>query len=238
MRILIAEDEEHLANGLKFNLEAEGHDVTLAHDGVGALQKCEDEHFDLLVFDVMMPGMTGFEVLRALRSRDDFTPAIILTALGKSEDVLEGFEAGADDYLAKPFELAIFLARVNGLLRRKRWTSEGETDSKKMTSAGPNLTINDRVIDFENLELRYEGTVTRLTLMESKLLEFLISKAGQIISRKTLLEEVWGVRQDTDTRAVDNFIVRLRKYLGDGDGDHKLLETIRGVGYRLNLPGS
>jgi DNA-binding response OmpR family regulator len=236
MRILIAEDEQHLANGLRFNLEAEGYDVMTVGDGLLALSACEEATFDLLVLDVMMPGATGFEVLRSLRERNDYTPVLILTALGKPEHVLEGFESGADDYLPKPFDLSIFLARIKSLLRRRMWAAGAPPTEKPGEGSDEALTIiNERVIDLPNHELRYREEIIRLTLMEAKLFEFLISNKGTIISRKTLLEEVWGLHQDTDTRAVDNFIVRLRKYLGDDDADNKILESIRGVGYRLNL---
>ncbi len=237
MRILIAEDEEHLADGLRFNLEAEGYDVQTVGDGLTALSSCEQDSFDLLVLDVMMPGATGFEVLRALRERGDYTPVLILTALGKPEHVLEGFEAGADDYLPKPFDLSIFLARVKSLLRRRLWATGSQIPAppKVADDTDETTVINGRIIDFANHELRHGGEITRLTLMEARLFAFLIDNEGKIVSRKMLLEEVWGLHQDTDTRAVDNFIVRLRKYLGDDDPENKILESIRGVGYRLNL---
>ena len=237
MKILVAEDEEHLADGLRFNLEAEGYEVQTVGNGLAAISLCENETFDLIVLDVMMPGATGFEVLRDLRERHDYTPVLVLTALGKPEHVLEGFEAGADDYLPKPFDLSIFLARVKSLLRRKGWVSEQTTpDQPKTTGVSEGETaINGRIIDLSNFELRYADETVRLTLMEAKLFEFLIANQGNIVSRKSLLEDVWGLHQDTDTRAVDNFIVRLRKYLGDDDPDNKILESIRGVGYRLNL---
>jgi len=236
MKILVAEDEEHLADGLRFNLEAEGYEVQTVGDGLQAISLCESETFDLIVLDVMMPGATGFEVLRRLREKQDFTPVLILTALGKPEHVLEGFEAGADDYLPKPFDLSIFLARVKSLLRRRLWVADGQPTAPPEVVEGDDRIeeINGRVIDLTNHELRYGGETIRLTLMEARLFAFLIDNEGKIISRKTLLEEVWGLHQDTDTRAVDNFIVRLRKYLGDDDPEDKILESIRGVGYRLS----
>jgi len=237
MKILVAEDEGHLADGLRFNLEAEGYEVQTVGDGLQAISLCDHDAFDLIVLDVMMPGATGFEVLKHLREKHDYTPVLVLTALGKPEHVLEGFEAGADDYLPKPFDLSIFLARVKSLLRRKGWVSEQTApDQPKTTGVSEGETvINGRIIDLSNFELRYADETVRLTLMEAKLFEFLIANQGNIVSRKSLLEDVWGLHQDTDTRAVDNFIVRLRKYLGDDDPDNKILESIRGVGYRLNL---
>lgn len=236
MRILVAEDEEHLAEGLRFNLEAEGYEVETVKDGLAALAVCTRGSFDLIVLDVMMPGATGFEVLRQLRDRGDFTPVLILTALGKAEHVLEGFEAGADDYLPKPFDLSILLARVNSLLRRRSWNADrlGADVADIRTGDERIPAINGRMIDLPNHELRYRDETIRLTLMETRLFEFLLQNRGEIVSRKRLLEEVWGLHQDTDTRAVDNFMVRLRRYLGDDDPGHKILESIRGVGYRLN----
>src|SRR5580765_1441386 len=144
MRILIVEDEEHLADGLRFNLEAEGYEAEVAADGDVALEKLSETTFDAVVLDVMLPTVDGFEVARTMRERSDYTPILMLTARGRPEDVLQGFEAGTDDYLAKPFDLEIFLARLNGLLRRRQWL-RGE--SKSETPGG--LTINGRYIDFE-----------------------------------------------------------------------------------------
>jgi len=180
------------------------------------------------VLDVMMPKMNGFEVARAMRERDDYTPVLMLTALGRPEDVLQGFEAGADDYLAKPFDLGVLLARLNGLLRRKQWL---QSDAKPATN-GNVLTVNGRTIDLENLELRNGDVLVRLTLMETKLLQYLIENEGRAVSRKTILEDVWNLQEDTDTRAIDNFIVRLRKHLEDEPNNPKIVQTVRGVGYR------
>lgn len=232
MRILIVEDERHLADGLRFNLEADGFAVETAYDGEEALQTLENNGFDAIVLDVMMPKMNGFDVARTLREAENFTPILMLTALGKPEDVLSGFEAGADDYLAKPFELAIFQARLNGLLRRRRWFAR-ENNPPKISDLADVFAINGRKIDFENLELQSDSDTIRLTLMEAKLLRYLIEKEGKPVSRKTILEEVWGLHEDTDTRAIDNFIVRLRRYLEDEPEKPKILQTVRGIGYRF-----
>lgn len=233
MKILIVEDEEHLANGLRFNLEADGFAVETAYDGEEALQIIENTTFDAIVLDVMMPKLNGFEVARTLREAENFTPILMLTALGKPEDVLNGFEAGADDYLPKPFDLNIFLARINGLLRRRKWFAR-ENDSTKMRSENLQIFgINGKTIDFDNLELQTNDKTIHLTLMEAKLLRYLIENEGKAVSRKTILEEVWGLHEDTDTRAIDNFIVRLRKYLEDEPTKPQILQTVRGVGYRF-----
>lgn len=230
-RILIAEDEEHLADGLRFNLEAEGYHVDVAHDGDEALEKLSESAFDAIVLDVMMPKADGFAVARSLREKGDFTPVLMLTALGKPEHVLEGFEAGADDYLTKPFDLAIFLARLNGLLRRSEWIKqEKPAPDPRIADA---IEINGRKIDFSNLEMVSEDGIAHLTLMEAKLLRFLVENEGTAVSRKSILEEVWGLREDTDTRAIDNFIVRLRRYLEDDPNDPKFVVTVRGVGYKF-----
>jgi DNA-binding response OmpR family regulator len=226
MKILIVEDEKHIAEGLRFNLELDGFEVRTAFDGQEALDILRQEDFDAIVLDVMMPRMDGFEVARTLREEENFTPILMLTALGSPEDVLKGFEAGADDYLPKPFDLKVFIARINGLLRRREWFRK-ETETPKIVS------VNNRLIDFDNLELRSETETIHLTLMEAKLLKYLIENEGQAVSRKTILEEVWGLHEDTDTRAIDNFIVRLRKYLEDKPNEPQILQTVRGVGYRF-----
>lgn len=229
MKILIVEDEEHLANGLRFNLELDGFEVKTALDGEAALEILNENDFDAIILDVMMPKKTGFEVAKTLRDGEDFTPILMLTALGNPEDVLRGFESGADDYLPKPFELNIFQARLNGLLRRREWFER----SKKTVTEKEVVNINGRKIDFENLELQSAEETIRLTLMEAKLLRYLIDNEGKPVSRKTILEEVWALREDTDTRAIDNFIVRLRRYLEDEPEKPQILQTVRGIGYRF-----
>lgn len=228
MHILIVEDEKHIADGLAFNLEAEDYDVTVVETGEAALEATASSNFDAIVLDVMLPGIDGFEVAKALRSKENFTPILMLTARGRPEDVLQGFEAGTDDYLPKPFDLDIFFARLKGLLRRADWSGERPARQKNEI-----FTVNGRTIDFDNLELTDATGVHRLTLMEVKLLRFLVEKEGTAVSRKTILEDVWGLQEDTDTRAIDNFIVRLRKYLEDTPNDPQILKTVRGVGYKF-----
>lgn len=232
-RILIVEDERHLAEGLRFNLEADGFEVEIAGDGETALETLENESFDAIVLDVMMPKMSGFTVAKTLREAENFTPILMLTALGKPEDVLHGFEAGADDYLPKPFDLGIFSARLNGLLRRRAWFHRENGSPKPAQNDRDVFNVNGKTIDFENLELKNGGETIHLTLMEAKLLRYLIENEGKPVSRKTILEDVWDLHEDTDTRAIDNFIVRLRKYLEDEPDKPKLLQTVRGVGYRF-----
>jgi DNA-binding response OmpR family regulator len=232
MKILIVEDERHLAEGLRFNLEAENFEVEAVLDGAEALRVLveQNKQFDAIVLDVMLPEVDGFTVAQTLRKKENFTPILMLTARNRPEDVLRGFEAGADDYLPKPFELQIFLARLNGLLRRREWFRKAE---KSATVASDKFIINGKTIDFESLELQSGAETIHLTLMEVKLLRYLIENAGKPVSRKTILEEVWDLREDTDTRAIDNFIVRLRRYLEDEPEKPKILQTVRGVGYKF-----
>jgi DNA-binding response OmpR family regulator len=242
-RVLIVEDEAHLANGLQFNLQAEGHSAHVAGDGETALDLLLAKHeaFDAMVLDVMLPGKDGFAVATDLRAARNFIPILMLTARGRPEDVLKGFASGADDYLAKPFELPILLARLQGLLRRREWARHLES-ATAVPAEPPNQPADDfggefsfagRTIDFGNLELRAKGTTTQLTVMEAELLRHLVRNRGRVVSRKSILEEVWGLREDTDTRAIDNFIVRLRRYLEDNPVRPKHLLTVRGVGYRF-----
>jgi len=230
MKILIVEDEKHLAEGLRFNLEAENIEVDIVGDGAAALELLlgKKEKFDAIVLDVMLPLVNGFEVAKKLRKAENYTPILMLTARSRPEDVLEGFASGADDYLPKPFELVIFQARLNGLLRRREWFRK----EKKPLISGT-FSVNGKTIDLENLELRSGDETIHLTLMEAKLLRYLIENAGKPVSRKTILEDIWELHEDTDTRAIDNFIVRLRRYLEDEPNNPKILQTVRGIGYRF-----
>jgi len=245
-RVLIVEDEAHLAKGLRFNLEAEGHAVEVSGDGEDALELLlqRGENFDAIVLDVMLPGKDGFAVAAELRAAKHFEPILMLTARGRPEDVLRGFASGADDYLPKPFELPILLVRLKGLLRRKEWMSSRAADHSgkaevqtDVQSSSPleyeRFTFAGRTLDFGNLELGVNGNTIHLTLMEAQLLRHLIRNGGRVVSRKSILEEVWGLHEDTDTRAIDNFIVRLRRYIEEDPGKPQYLLTVRGVGYRF-----
>jgi DNA-binding response OmpR family regulator len=245
--VLIVEDEKHLAAGLRFNLEAEGYEVETAADGETALGLLLDEGrgFDVVVLDVMLPGADGFQVAAELRRAGSFVPVLMLTARGRPEDVLRGFESGADDYLAKPFELAVLIARIKALLRRRDWlhlasgpaVPPSKVEDERRRDETETFAFDGKTIDFSALELRTEARTLRLTLMEAELLRHLVRRAGQVVSRKSLLEEVWGLREDTDTRAIDNFIVRLRKYIEDEPSRPRHLLTVRGVGYRFVAEG-
>jgi DNA-binding response OmpR family regulator len=224
-RILIVEDEAHIADGLRFNLEAEGYRADVVETGEAALESAA--LYDIIVLDVMLPGRDGFQVAADLRRAGCFVPILMLTARGSSADILKGFESGADDYLPKPFDLSILIARIGGLLRRSAWVRHSAA------AENDQVRVDGRTIDFRSMEIRKGERVFPLTLMEANLLRYLVGHAGEAIPRARLLEDVWGVREDTDTRAIDNFIVRLRRYLEDEPGQPKHLLTVRGVGYRF-----
>jgi DNA-binding response OmpR family regulator len=238
-RILLVEDEQHLAVGLQFNLESDGHQVEWVASGELALQRIGAlPELDLVVLDVMLPGCDGFHVASEMRRRGQLTPVIMLTARGRAEDVLKGFAAGADDYLPKPFELSIFLARTSGLLRRWRWMRELRTVTATADPPPDRFRFGDCVIDFDALELSRRDDRLALTAMEARLLQYLVQHRGRTVSRKAILEDVWGVHEDTDTRAIDNFVVRLRRYIEDDPTEPRHLVTVRGVGYRFLPEGS
>jgi DNA-binding response OmpR family regulator len=237
-RVFVVEDEMHLAQGLQFNLEADGHEVKVFETAEAAWQilSNQPQAADVIVLDVMLPGKDGFWLASELRRKKNYVPVLMLTARGRPEDVLKGFESGTDDYLPKPFDLSILMARVNGLLRRTEWMRHSVPNG--VPEAAKNgvpeiITFNGRKIDFGALELTARKQKTHLTLMEAELLRYLIKNEGRAVSRKQILDEVWGLREDTDTRAIDNFIVRLRRYLEDQPSSPKHLLTVRGVGYRF-----
>jgi DNA-binding response OmpR family regulator len=231
-RILVVEDESHIAQGLRFNLEAEGHSVETVESGEDALTRLlsKNESFDLVLLDVMLPGKDGFAVATELRQRQNFTPILMLTARGRPEDVLSGFEAGADDYLPKPFNLDILVARIGGLLRRKNWL---QTSNGAAPAPADEFSFAGRTVDFQKLQLRNGEQVFQLTLMEIDLLRYLIHNSGRPVSRKEILEQVWDLKEDTDTRAIDNFIVRLRRYIEKDPTKPRHLLTVRGLGYQF-----
>ena len=248
-RVLVVEDEAHLAQGLRFNLQAEGYSAEVVGDGESATERLleKKENFDAIVLDIMLPGKDGFKVVSELRAARNYVPVLMLTARGSPEDVLKGFAAGADDYLPKPFDLSILLARLQGLLRRSQWMRTPHAQGKAGVSSDSSQPASDpgnvgdfgtfsfcgKTIDFGTLELRAGADVIHLTLMESELLRHLVRNDGRVVSRKQILEEVWGLHEDTDTRAIDNFMVRLRRYIEDDPAEPRHLLTVRGVGYRF-----
>jgi DNA-binding response OmpR family regulator len=245
--LLLVEDEEHLARGLIFNLEAEGYTVHHSIDGETALgwllppQKQDALKVDVILLDVMLPGKNGFIVAHELRAAHNFVPILMLTARGRPEDILRGFDSGVDDYLTKPFDLTILMARIKGMLRRLQWQSAAPEPAEREAggnaeigaTVGNNYSFAGRTVDFANLEIHALGHTERLTLMEMGLLRYLVENPRRVIARKEILEKVWRVHEDTDTRAIDNFIVRLRRYIEDDPSKPKHLLTVRGVGYRF-----
>jgi DNA-binding response OmpR family regulator len=251
-RVLVVEDEAHLAEGLRFNLEAEGYSAEVVGDGEAATERllAKKEDFDAVVLDIMLPGKDGFSVVSELRAARNYVPVLMLTARGRPEDVLQGFASGADDYLPKPFDLSILLARLQGLMRRSQWQKSGQESGEKKTPGQTGVKLgafddaasadefgtfsfDGKSIDFGTLELRSGTNVIHLTVMEAELLRHLIRNEGRIVSRKSILEDVWGLHEDTDTRAIDNFIVRLRRYIEEDPAEPRHLLTVRGVGYRF-----
>jgi DNA-binding response OmpR family regulator len=185
--------------------------------------------YDLVILDVMLPGIDGFAVADRTRKAGNFVPILMLTAKSLPSDVVHGLEAGADDYLPKPFDLPVLLARVKGLLRRRDWARGDAGDGADVEKA----QIGEAHVDFKNFQIRVGEQVHQLTLLEAMLLKLLVQNAGRVVTKGEILEKVWNVSADTQTRAVDNFIVRLRRYLEPNSRFPKHLLTVRGTGYRL-----
>jgi DNA-binding response OmpR family regulator len=228
-RILLVEDEANLAKGIEFNLGLEGYDVQVVDDGLRALDLLAGAPpaHDLVVLDVMLPGIDGFSLAQRMRDAGNYTPLLMLTAKSLPEDVVQGLSSGADDYLAKPFDLPVLLARVKGLLRRREWT--------RGDGAGQTVRVGDAEVDFGSFEVRARGETFRLTVLEATLLKLLVQNHGRVVGKGEILEKVWNLSADTETRAVDNFIVRLRRYIEVNPRFPRHLETVRGAGYRLTL---
>ena len=229
-RILVVEDEAHLAEGLQYNLEAEGHEVEIAVDGPAAATRLADAErgFDLVILDLMLPGMSGFEVARRARAAGNYVPILILSAKDDAADVVRGLEEGGDDYLTKPFRLEELLARVRGLLRRRRWDRVPREDESPRSVA-----FGRAAVHFDRFEIESPSGTLRLTTREAALLRALIERAGQAVTRGELLEDVWGLRADTNTRVVDSFIVRLRRYVEEDPARPRHILSVRGHGYRF-----
>jgi DNA-binding response OmpR family regulator len=228
--VWVVEDEAHLAEGLQFNLEAEGHEVEVIDDGARACERltADEPVPDLVVLDVMLPSMNGFEVARRARAAGNYVPILMLTAKDDAEDRVRGIEEGADDYLTKPFRLEELLARVRGLLRRRRWDGgSSDRDSPR------ELIFGDVTVHFDRFEIVTPEGTKRLTTREAELLRALVDREGEAVTRGELLQEVWGLRPDTRTRVVDSFIVRLRRYVERDPSNPQHIVAVRGHGYRF-----
>ena len=230
--ILVVEDEQHLAQGIKFNLELEGYDVSTVETGAAALEmvQTEDPVVDLVILDLMLPGMSGYAVCEELRRRGDETPVLILSARTLTEDRTRGFDAGADQYLTKPFELDELLARVKGLLHRHRRRTQA---SGRHEPPLRSYRFGAAEVNFETFEVTVGEKVRRMTPLELKLLQYLIRNEGRVVSRHELLEEVWDQPGHLQTRAPDQFIRRLRKVFERDSSQPRHFLTVRDAGYRF-----
>jgi DNA-binding response OmpR family regulator len=220
MRILIVEDDRKLAHQLKKGMEEQGHAVTVAYEGTEGLEAAKRGEFDVLVLDVMLPGLDGFSIVRRLRGAKSATPVLLLTARDAADDIVTGLDAGADDYLTKPFSFKILLARLRALSRRKN------------TQPSAKLQLSDLVLDPATREVKRRGSVVSLTKTEFVLLEMLMRNAGRVITRTRMIEAAWGHERDIESNTLDVFIRQLRTKI-DLPSTHKLIHTIRGIGYAL-----
>ncbi len=223
-RILLVEDEESLVKGLLYNLTGEGYIVVPASDGRQALREFARQSFDLVILDIMLPFLDGFEVARRLRKIAPQLPILMLTARKAAQDRIQGLKTGADDYLIKPFHLEELLLRIKGMLRRKTWYREE-------TGVDPLFRFGDNEINFDTLACRAGAATVQLTPHEAMVLRYLIAHQGRIISRRELLEKVWHMHGEMETRTIDNFIMRLRKHFEKDPGHPLHIISIRGAGY-------
>jgi DNA-binding response OmpR family regulator len=223
-KILLVEDEETLAVGLEYNLIEEGYLIEWAKNGREAVDLFKLRKFDLIILDIMLPYLNGFEVAEIVRKADPQIPILMLTAKTESGDKIKGLQKGADDYLTKPFHLQELLLRVNGMLKRKLWY-------KNSSERQPLYTFGNNEINFENLTCKHGKEGIRLTPQEAMLLKYLVERKGEIVSRKELLENVWHLNPQVETRTVDIFIARLRKYFEPDPSNPIYFKSIRSAGY-------
>jgi DNA-binding response OmpR family regulator len=224
-RILLVEDDRNMAMGLEFNLKSEGFDVTVCHDGESGLEAVATGTFDLMVLDWMMPGMDGLDVLRKLRGRSVKMPILLLTARDTKDDIVEGLDAGADDYLTKPFDLNILVARIRSLLRSRSWMSGKE--------AADEARFGEVHIDFGTFDATVEGKRVRLSYKEAMIMKLFWERRGQVVTREELLQKVWGIEGFIQSRTVDNHIVQLRKIFEKNPKHPRLILSIHGSGYKF-----
>lgn len=241
-RVLVVEDEEAIAQGLVLNLRRKGYEVDLAADGMEAVEKAGQGEYDLILLDVRLPTLDGFEVCQHLRRGDDFTPILILTARGQPDDVVYGLKLGADDYMVKPFDLAELLARVEGLLRRQAWARDGEPGEGEPGGAGANVgadpgtgrfEFGDFWIDFGSWRAQTLEGVVELSKKEMAVMQVFARRPNQVVSRRELLTEVWELPEHPNTRVVDNVILSLRRAFEENSWRPRHIQTVRGAGYRF-----
>lgn len=226
-RVLVVEDEPAIAQGLVLNLKRKGYAVEHADDGETALARARDEKFDLVVLDVRLPRLDGFEVCRRLRADAIFTPVLILTARDQPDDVVYGLKSGADDYMVKPFDLAVFLARVEVLLRRVEWS---RADTQTETTR---FDFGDYWVDFDTWQAQTREGVVELSRKEIAVMQVFSAKPNQVVTRHELLDQVWEMPNHPNTRVVDNVIVALRRAFEEDAFQPRHIHSVRGVGYRF-----
>ncbi|MDZ7725618.1 MAG: response regulator transcription factor [candidate division KSB1 bacterium] len=222
--ILLVEDEDSLAQGLMFNLKEEGYSVTRAADGREAIRLFQDNQYDLIILDIMLPYYDGFEIAAIVRKRQPQIPILMLTARTSLDDRIQGLESGADDYLTKPFHLKELLLRVKGMLKRKQWYQD-------MSASQPLVRFGENKVDFNNLTAVTGDTSVQLTQHEAMVLRYLVEHEGKVVSRRELLENVWHTNPEIETRTVDIFIMRLRKYFEPNPSRPVFFKSIRSAGY-------
>ncbi|GIW92267.1 MAG: DNA-binding response regulator [Pirellulaceae bacterium] len=233
--ILVVEDEAHLAVGIKFNLEREGYRVTLVGDGNSALETLErDESIDLVILDLMLPRLSGYAVCQKLRESGRDIPVLILTARTLTEDRIRGFDVGANQYLTKPFDLEELLSRVRNLTQLSQRLKAARGDQHQQLKE---FTFDDNVVNFQTHRVTVRGQPARLTTLEMKLLEYFVRNAGRVISRAELLENVWNASPNITTRAVDQFVMRLRKIFEPDPANPRYFVTVRDAGYLFQCAG-
>jgi DNA-binding response OmpR family regulator len=223
--ILLVEDEANIAQALLFNLELEGYRVTHAMTGAAALSSFASERFDLIILDLMLPDSHGIDICRQLRRKDSRLPILILTALGEEKHRVDGLDAGADDYLTKPFSLGEFLLRVKGMLRRSQWY--------RPAKSGEIVAFGGNRVNLAELTAETPRGAVTLTELEGRMLAAFLAAEGRVLTRSELLEQVWGMTADTETRTLDNFVVRLRKHFEEDSTNPRHFQTVRGRGYRF-----
>lgn len=237
-RVLVVEDEDAIAQGIVLNLERKGYRAEVAPDGERALERAAEGGLDLILLDIRLPDIDGFEVCQRLRQLDDFTPILILTARGQPDDVVYGLKLGADDYMVKPFDLAELLARVEGLLRRQAWAQEGEeagaAGAQGDGAAAPDrLEFGDFWVDFKSWRARTREGEVELSKKEMAVMQVFAKRPNQVISRRELLAEVWELPDHPNRRVVDNVILSLRRAFEEASWRPRYIQTVRGAGYRF-----
>mgnify|MGYP001447707545 CR=1 FL=1 len=223
--ILLVEDEINIAQALLFNLELEGYRSTHVTTGTDAMAGFAAERYDLVILDLMLPDSHGIDICRQMRRKDKRLPILILTALGEEQHRVDGLDAGADDYLTKPFSLGEFLLRVKGMLRRSEWY--------RPARAGEIISFGANSVNLAELTAETAHGALTLTELEGRMLAAFLAAEGRVLSRAELLEQVWGMTADTETRTLDNFVVRLRKHFEADPANPRHFQTVRGRGYRF-----